>query len=68
VERKPERTFLIFFLFVTFVFREKYGLVRNDFLDFMMELRKWGWTMRKMCKMQRMQRKDPVSVRYNLTL
>jgi len=27
------------FLFVHFVFREKHGLVRNDFLDCMMELR-----------------------------
>ena len=26
-------------MFVTFVFREKHGLVRNDFLDCMMELR-----------------------------
>jgi hypothetical protein len=34
----PARIFLIIF-FVTFVFREKHGLVRNDFLDCMMELR-----------------------------
>jgi hypothetical protein len=34
----PARIFLIIF-FVTFVFREKHGLVRNDFLDSMMELR-----------------------------
>ena len=32
-------TFLIIFTFVTFVFREKDGLVRNDFLDCMMEMR-----------------------------
>jgi hypothetical protein len=25
-----------------YVFREKHGVVRNDFLDFMMELRKKG--------------------------
>jgi hypothetical protein len=30
---------MIIFIFVTFVFREKHGLVRNDFLDCMMELR-----------------------------
>ena len=29
-------------MFVTFVFREKHGLVRNDFLDCMMELRQAG--------------------------
>jgi hypothetical protein len=27
-------------MFVTFEFREKHGLVRNDFLDCMMELRR----------------------------
>jgi len=31
---------MIIFIFVTVVFREKHGLVRNDFLDCMMELRK----------------------------
>jgi len=31
---------MIIFIFVTVVFREKNGLVRNDFLDCMMELRK----------------------------
>jgi hypothetical protein len=35
----PARTFLIIFIFVTFVFRDKHGLVRNDFLDCMTELR-----------------------------
>jgi hypothetical protein len=30
---------MILLLFVPFVFREKHGLVRNDFLDCMMELR-----------------------------
>ena len=35
----PARPFLIIFIFVTVVFREKHGLVRNDFLDCMMELR-----------------------------
>jgi hypothetical protein len=34
--------FLIILIFVTFVYREKNGLVRNDFLDCMMELRKAG--------------------------
>ena len=38
-ECNPAQTFLIIFIFVTFVFREKHGLVRNDFLDCMMELR-----------------------------
>jgi len=33
------RTYLIIFIFVIFAFREKHGLVRNDFLDCMMELR-----------------------------
>jgi len=32
--------FLIIVIFVTVVFREKHGLVRNDFLDCMMELRR----------------------------
>ena len=36
------RQFLIIFIFVTVVFREKHGLVRNDFLDCMMELRQAG--------------------------
>ena len=35
----PTRPFLIMSIFVNFVFREKHGLVRNDFLDCMMELR-----------------------------
>jgi len=35
----PARPFLIIFIFVPVVFREKHGLVRNDFLDCMMELR-----------------------------
>ena len=30
---------MIIFIFVTVVFREKHGLVKNDFLDCMMELR-----------------------------
>jgi hypothetical protein len=34
--------FVIFVIFVTFAFREKHGLVRNDFLDCMMELRQAG--------------------------
>jgi hypothetical protein len=33
------RPFLIIFIFLTVAFREKHGLVRNDFLDCMMELR-----------------------------
>jgi hypothetical protein len=33
---------LIILLFITFVIREKHGLIRNDFLDCMMELRKRG--------------------------
>ena len=36
------QTFLIIFIFVTLAFREKHGLVRNDFLDCMMELRQAG--------------------------
>jgi hypothetical protein len=39
LECNPAPPFLIIFTFVTFVFREKHGLVRNDFLDCMMELR-----------------------------
>jgi len=38
-ECNPARTFRIIFIYVTFAFREKHGLVRNDFLDCMMELR-----------------------------
>jgi len=38
-DRDIARTFLIIFIFVTFAFREKHGLVRNDFLDCMNELR-----------------------------
>ena len=38
-ECNPARIFLIILIFVTFAFREKHGLVRNDFLDCMMELR-----------------------------
>ena len=41
-ECNPARTFLIIFIYVTFAFREKHGLVRNDFLDCMMELRQAG--------------------------
>jgi len=40
LECNTARTFLINSIFVTFAFREKHGLVRNDFLDCMMELRK----------------------------
>ena len=39
LECNPAWPFLIIFIFVTVVFREKHGLVRNDFLDSMMELR-----------------------------
>ena len=39
LECNPARPFLIIFIFVTFDYREKHGLVRNDFLDCMMELR-----------------------------
>ena len=39
LESKPARPFLIIFTFVTVAFREKHGLVRNDFLDCMMELK-----------------------------
>ena len=42
LECNPARPFLIIFIFVTVVFREKHGLVRNDFLDCMMELRQAG--------------------------
>jgi predicted component of viral defense system (DUF524 family) len=40
LECNPARTLLIIFAFLIFVFREKHGLVRNDFLDCMMELRR----------------------------
>jgi len=39
LECNPARTFPIIYIFVTVVCREKHGLVRNDFLDCMMELR-----------------------------
>ena len=39
LECNPARPSLIIFVFVTVVFREKHGLVRNDFLDCMMELK-----------------------------
>jgi hypothetical protein len=39
LECNPARTFLIIFIFAIFAFREKHGLVRNDFLDCMIELR-----------------------------
>jgi len=39
LECYPARPFLIILTFVTVVLREKNGLVRNDFLDCMMELR-----------------------------
>ena len=39
LECNPARPFLIIFIFVTVVFREKHGLVWNDFLDSLMELR-----------------------------
>ena len=39
LECNTARTFLIILIFVTFAFREKHGLVLNDFLDCMMELR-----------------------------
>ena len=42
MECNPAGTFLIIFIFVTFFFREKHGLVRNDYLDSMMDLRKSG--------------------------
>jgi len=41
-ECNPARPCQIIFIFVTFDYREKHGLVRNDFLDCMMELRKSG--------------------------
>jgi hypothetical protein len=40
LECNPTQSFLIIFLYFTVAFREKHGLVRNDFLDCMMELRK----------------------------
>jgi len=42
LECNPARTSTIIFIFLTLAFREKNGLVRNDFLDCMMELRKAG--------------------------
>jgi len=40
MECNPARPSLIIFIILTLAFREKHGLVRNDFLDCMMELRK----------------------------
>ena len=40
MECNPARPSPIILLFLTIAFREKNGLVRNDFLDCMMELRK----------------------------
>jgi hypothetical protein len=42
LECNPARQFPVIIIFVTFVFREKHGLVRNDFLDCMIELRQGG--------------------------
>jgi hypothetical protein len=42
LECNPARPFPIIFTYVAFVFREKHGLVRNDLLDCIMELRKSG--------------------------
>ena len=42
MECNPARPFLIIFIFVIDALREKHGLVRNDFLDCMMELRQAG--------------------------
>jgi len=45
LESNPARTFLIIFIifiFVTLEFREKHGLVRNDLLDSLIELRQAG--------------------------
>jgi len=39
LECNPARPFPIIFIFVTVIFRKNHGLVRNDFLDCMMELR-----------------------------
>jgi len=39
LECNPALPFLIIFIFINVFFREKHGLVRNDFLDCMMELR-----------------------------
>ena len=41
-ECNAARTFQIIFIYIIFAFREKHGLVRNDFLDCMMELRQAG--------------------------
>ena len=35
----PARLVLLIFIIVTFIFREKHGSLRNDFLDCMMEMR-----------------------------
>jgi len=40
MESNPAQPSPIIFIFLTLAFREKHGLVRNDFLDCMMELRK----------------------------
>jgi len=42
LECNPARPFPIIVTYVTFVFREKHGLVRNDLLDCVMELRTSG--------------------------
>jgi len=41
-ECNPARQSPIIFRYVAFAFREKHGLVRNDFLDCLMELRQAG--------------------------
>jgi hypothetical protein len=42
LECNPARQLLITSVFVTIFFREKHRLVRNDFLDCMIELRQGG--------------------------
>ena len=42
LECNPAWTSPIIFIFLTLAIREKHGLVRNDFLDCMMEMRKAG--------------------------
>jgi len=42
LECNPARTFLIIFIYVAVTFREKHGLVWNDFLDCLIEPRQAG--------------------------
>jgi len=66
LECYPERSVLIFFLFAIFVSTEE----NTDWCGMTLWTARWSWERGKttMCKMQRMERTDTLSVRYNLTL